>query len=524
MALSSKHPTYNKFVVDWETMRDGYAGERTIKGRRTVYLSATSGMRELGFPADKTEGWEQYQAYITRARYPDTLRDAVDALMGVMHNKPPTIELPKEMEFLRESVTTRNESLELLLQRINEQQLVSGRLGLLGDIPDRAVGKGKGQPYIALYEALSPGNWDEGRSDGIEIQNLNMVILDETAPERKTDFEWQSEQKFRVLLLTKDETDEAAMQVTTGGSGAEESIKNLPAGAGVYRMGVYREDAATSFDPSLLTTPLLMGIPANEIPFVFINTKDIAPEPTEPPLIGLANLSLAIYRGEADYRQSLFMQGQDTLVVIGASPDEKYRVGAHGAIELANVESDAKYIGVDSSGLTEQRESLENDYTRAAEKGGKLMDTMGSGSSQQSGEALRIRVASKTSSVKQMVITGAFGLQSILRIIARWMGGDTRGEALAKQVIITPNTDFTDDEMSGKEVAEFMGAKMVGAPIALETIHRRMEDRGVTDITFDEELALIKAEEPLVEPMSRNKEGPVEEEDDDDQDDDDKEE
>lgn len=488
MGVDSRHPLYNEHEADWLQMRDTYRGERVVKGAGFKYLPATSGMIADGITKSEQAGFKAYDAYRKRARFPDLVREATEALLGVMHHKSAVIELPKKMEFLRADATTRNESLQMLLREINEEQLVTGRVGLLADITD--VGERKDLPYIATYKGEDLINWDEGRSDGIEIQNLNFVSIDETEDERIADFEWERQKKFRVLMLTLNETDEAAMEAAQGnqqGGLAGGAPSNFPEGEGLYRMGVFRQNN-TDFSPSKLITPAIMGRTLNRIPFVFINTKDIAPEPDDPPLLGLSSLTLAIYRGEADYRQSLFMQGQDTLVVIGGNDDDVHRVGAGASINLP-VQGDAKFIGVDSKGLSEMRESLQNDYKRAGEKGGQLLDSVGG--DQQSGEALRIRVAAKTATLNQIALAGAFALETLLKIIAEWMGLDI------KQVVIVPNLDFADDRMTGKQLMELMSGKQIGAPISLESIHLAMQERGMTDKSFEEEIVAIKKEEEL---------------------------
>ena len=107
------------------------------------------------------------------------------------------------------------------------------------------------------------------------------------------------------------------------------------------------------------------------IPFVFCNSDSTCLDPTKPPYLDLVYLSLAIYRGEADYRQSLFMQGQDTLVISGAlmgqeSGVQSVQVGASGGIYFSSSEGKAEFIGVNSQGLSEQRTALENDITYKA--------------------------------------------------------------------------------------------------------------------------------------------------------------
>lgn len=501
MGVDARHPLFNEFEPDWTQMRDTYRGQRIVKQKGVTYLPPTSGMVADGMLNANDKGMVAYSAYKTRAVFPDAVREAVEALIGVMHRKPATIELPESMEFLRERATSRNESLQLLLRRLNEEQIVTGRAGLLADVADS--GERSDEPYISLYHAENIVNWDEGRSDGLEVHNLNFVSIDETEFERGNDFEWEEQEKYRVLILARDESPEAVDEAADGVDGdGTDPVENIPQGDGVYRMGVFRDDRY-SFSASQLITPSIRGQSLNKVPFVFCNSKDIVAEPDDPPLIGLSNLALTIYRGEADYRQALFMQGQDTLVVIGAAEDDDHRVGAGATLNLPT-NGDAKYIGVSSSGIPEMRTSLENDYERAAQKGGNMLDTIGAGN--QSGEALRVRVAARTATLNQIALTGAFALQEILRIIAEWVGADP------EQVVVVPNLDFTEDTLTGKQIVELMSAKQLGAPISVESIHNLMQQRGVTDLSFEEELEAIEREQELemlrTSPGSMDQDGP----------------
>jgi hypothetical protein len=245
-----------------------------------------------------------------------------------------------------------------------------------------------------------------------------------------------------------------------------------------------------------MTTPMIRGTTLDEIPFVFINSKDITTSPDEPPLMGLARLALAIYRGEADYRQNLFMQGQDTLVTVGdrkktvadgpgevdginaLGDSEPLRTGAGSMIEMEQG-GDAKYIGIDSQGLTEQRSSLENDRKRADQKAGSLATD--SASTQESGTAKKTRLAAQTASLRQIALSGAAGLEWTLRIIAKWMGADP------EQVKVTPNLEFGQLELAPKDIVDAMTARSMGAPISLESIHALAVDTGLTTLDYQTE-------------------------------------
>ena len=490
MALDSKHPLYIERLPDWQQMEHTHAGERVVKAQGFLYLKPTSGMVQDGvMVGHTTKGWSNYEAYRQRARCPDLVRETVEALIGVMWRKPPVIEVPAVLAPMIEEATPENESLQQLLRRLNEHQLWMGRCGLFGDVIDR--GARAGQPYIALYEAQDTINWDAGRRDGIEVQNLNLVVIDESGPERVRGFEWENVSKWRVLMLMTPRAmaDEQQEEIDPGSDdedGAMDPVIELADGEGIYTAGVFRESDA-DFDPTLMISPMIRGVQLDEIPFVFVNSKDIAAEPDMPPLLALSNAVLAIYRGEADYRQALHMLCQDTLVVIGSTDENpQQRIGSGAKIDLPTG-ADAKFIGIDSSGVPEMRESLQNDYERADAQTGKMLDT--TSREKESGEALKIRVAAKTATLTQIALTGAAALARLLKILARWAGGDPN------QVIVTPNLEFADEMVEGRTVVEFTTAKTLGAPLSHETLHEIYQERGLTTLTFEEEIAKIEAEE-----------------------------
>lgn len=464
MAIDSKHPLYQKHLPDWVMCRDSYDGERAVKDKGIAYLPPTSG-QELDGMQPNAIGYKAYLSYKARAVFPDFMQTAVETLIGLMWQNPPTIELPKQMEPMLEKATTKGESLLQLLRRINEQQLVTGRVGLLADLPPTPDPVNP-IPYIALYKTEDIINWDGGTREEVLTDSLNLVVLCESGEERDSKFQWVYKEKYRVLILGDAEANEAT---------------------GVYKVGVF--DGKTEFNEESLVEPSIRGTTLKKIPFTFINSKDIIENPDNPPLLGLVRLCMTIYRTEADYRQSLFMQGQDTLVVLGATEEDSHRVGAGAALNLP-IGGDAKFIGVSSNGLSEQRLAIENDKKQAATKSGQLVDT--SSKSKESGDALKTRMAAQTATLNQIAQSGAEGLQTILRTIAEWMNINP------DEVKVTPNLDFINDEMLGKDLVDIMTAKTMGAPIALETIHELMQDRSLTELSFEDEMDKIADEVPIM--------------------------
>lgn len=518
MAINSVHPQYAAHKPDWDQLRDAAKGERAVKAKGQVYLPPTSGMILDGLngpqgtltynPAggngggtggasagaafgNRNLGQVAYDAYKLRAVFPEYVSDALEYFMGALHNKSPVIELPDEMEDLRNNATPLGEPLEILLQRINLEQLTTGRVGILLDLPKKPDPTNP-LPFIALYVAESIINWDDQTDngdgeddieDGAQREALNLVVLDESGVKRNADFEWETVERYRVLQL--------------GAIGANE-----PNGSAVYTQGLFQNTGAgagnLTYDESQMFPPMLRGQTLSSIPFKFINTKDISPEPDEPPLISLCRQCFTIYRGEADYRQNLFMQGQDTLVVIGArqrnslpgddGAEEPLRTGAGARIDL-ELQGDAKYVGVNSQGLAEQRTALANDRKRCESRSGQLIDaTQGD---KESGAALKTRVGAQTATLNQIAKTAALALEMLLKQCAEWMGADP------EKVKVTPNLEFADYQMAGQDLGNLMTAKRNGAPLSMESIHRLAVQGNLTNLDYQTEMDKIKAEPPL---------------------------
>lgn len=492
MAIDSTHPAYDASIEDWQLMRDSNAGERTVKARGVKYLPATPGqiLDGQGKPTSTKDniGEQAYAGYKGRAVFPEYVTDAIEFYIGLLFQKPPSFELPAAMEALLEKASSDGESLHALLRRINVEQLTSGRVGLMLDMPINPD-PANPLPYVAVYVAETVINWDDS-SDHSGINDLGLVVLNETGPVRRSDLTWETKERFRILM-------KGEMPAVEGVNG-EPGTPGFP--PGTYIQGVFdKNDGADFGNTSVMRAPMLRGKTLEQIPFVFVNTKDIVSTPDKPPLLGLARLCMTIYRGEADYRQTLFMQGQDTLVTIGtimdpdgastsvSGPNDGLRVGAGSRISM-DIGSDAKYIGVGSEGLTEQREALAADRLQAETRAGQMISP--AAGKQESGDALTTRLGAQTATLKQIAETGAFALQNVLRIAAEWMGQDP------EKVVVTPNLEFVDQKLDPADLVALMSARTMGAPLSLESIHEILVARGLTSKTLEEELDLI-AEEDL---------------------------
>lgn len=480
MAISTEHPEYIERYPDWIIMRDTNAGQRRIKDQNVVYLPPTSGMVIDGVYSgnDKAAGVAAYNAYLSRAVFPNSVEDAVKVLVGALHRKPAKIELPVALEPMRKSATRKGISLDNLLRQINEQQLLVGRFGLLAD-----VATGRDVPHLVTYEAETIINWDDENPEPFGVDKLQLVVLKECVQTRGDDmFEWEEKTRYRVLFLLQ--------------------------GDEVYRTFTTIEEEGAEAGPQDAIVPSFKGRVLNEIPFVIVGSNDLDVTPDAIPLLGLANYSLVVYRGEADFRSTLFMLGQDTLVVIGEEtgeddePAKQTRIGVGAKISLpAQPGADAKFIGVNSDGLPEQRRALVDDHTKLREMGSRLLEPR-SGQAE-SGEALKVRVAAQTSTLLQIAVTAAAGLEQILRVCATWVGADP------EEVKVIPNLDFAETKARTAELRDLLDAREKGAPLSNESIHAWAKANGFTDIEFEVEVSQLRAEKELNELLKPTPPAPV---------------
>ncbi|QPI18518.1 hypothetical protein [Providencia phage PSTCR7] len=463
--VSSKHPLYESIRTVWDKMYDAEKQSR-IKEKGLLYLPATESMKIDGMQEGDV-GLKCYQSYKLRAVFPTEYADSLDFDLGMMHQKPAIIVVPDKLKPMLENATNNGESMLSLLTTINRFQLQYGRVGMLADFPMK--GNINTLPYIVIYDPRSIINWDDGVSE-LGNANLNLVVLDETYQKRVDDFNWVEQVRYRVLKLG-------------------DLLKNEQDGKGdVYSYAVVESDVADELE---YKNPTYAGKVFNKIPFVFANVTHINSTIESPPKEDLVDASIACYQLEADYREVLHLQGKDTLLlkgVTGASNkdgDDSVRVGARSAIRVT-ADGDAKYIGISGDSLGELRKAVENDKENLSIKSGQKINT--SQSSQESGEAIRTRVAARTANLISISKTGAAALEKLLKLICEWMGLDPN------EVSVTPNLEFTRTAFNVQYLVQLMVAKTQGAPISMQTIHEYIKDAGLTVMDFTEEVALCQSD------------------------------
>ena len=396
MPVDTKHPDLTADVeATWAMCRDAYAGAGTVKAKRETYLPMPSAYKAA---QEVTQGRAAYDAYLKRAVFPEIFASAVTALSGVIHAKEFAIQMPTALEAIWESATVDDDPLESLSRRITEELLTVGRFVLVVDIG------ADGFPYIAPYEAEALINWDASQE---------FFVLDECGKTRKG-FNWVDAYTWRVIEKIDGKV------FATEWTKADKNAKPI-AGEAVQMIA-------------------RGGKPIDRVPVVVIGAHDLAVKLDTPPLAGVAMHSMAWYQTYADLRNILHNATQPTLVVINAEAPSS--IGPLTVMQLVNdiKDPDAKWIVPDSAASEAHEKRLDAEVEGAARSGARLFSQ--AGSSQESGEARRLRFGAETASLVTIAQASAKGLEAALRHCATLIGADPA------EVIVDAPEDFLDTTMT----------------------------------------------------------------------------
>lgn len=400
--VNTLHPAMSGIRrAEWQLMRDCMDGEGAIKGRGTEYLE-----RPSGYAALPDGGLNAYNAYKSRAQFPEMLAPSVAAMIGIIHGQEIVPELPAGLAYLYENADGEGLPLEAFHRRITRELLVIGGYAVLTDAPE-----GGGDPYLSGFSRDRLINWD-----------TDFFVLDETRPARDG-FVWKQIERYRVMLLE-------------------------PYGFVPY---MYLPDSTTGEE---IVVRARGGGYLPRIPFAVGNALDLSPRIEAPPLIGVARAALAYYQLSADYRLQLYMSGQETMVAIdGPAPTV---VGAGVVHEMRGTPTnkpDLKYVSPTCAGIEAHETAMNKQREAAVMAGARLFENA---VAQESGEAKRLRYASETATLMSIAQSSCLLLERALKNAAMIAG-------LPEDDIVVPvPTDLMDRTMSPQDFAALFGVYDAG--------------------------------------------------------------
>jgi hypothetical protein len=454
--ITVQHPAYQQFISAWQLMRDTFDGEECVKAEGEKYLPMKSGTADMADPIKRDKS---YKAYKLRAEFPELVAPTVRGSVGIMLKQSANFELPKSMEFLKDSATRDGLTLEALHRRIAVEMMLMGRYGILPGIAT------DGTPYLAGYTAETIVNWDSSEGDP------DFLVLNEAGAVRNLSTgKWEEVGVYRECGLND---------------------------AGAYFSREWKQNAKQEWipGPEVIATTR-KGTALDFMPFVFFGTNDLNAEPDDVPLFGLGRIAVRIYRMDADYTFSLHMTSEPTPVVSGFADAKAAREAGHlpkglgsSTLWVLPEGGDAKMLEFTGAGIEAQERAIANALNRAISFGAQaLTDTS---KSAESGDAIQLRLGHQHSLLHLIALNSAAGLEKALQNIAVWIGEDPT------KVKVTPNLEFFDKSLDSQALTALVAGWQAGA-YSYSTMFDRLKRGKVVpmDRTEDEEKELIASDPP----------------------------
>lgn len=389
MPVNTNHPDYTEFFPIWHRV--------TVVAKGTHWVKK-EGLRLL--PAEFAEEFpDRYQRYLERAYIQGVTGRTRDSLVGMVFRKPPTVDVPPEIESWLENVDGAGQSLEQVAKSKMKRLLENGRFALLVDAPQMPEGASAEdesamnlRPTIAPYTAQNLINW---RFEGVKgKQMLTMATLVEYVDSPIDEFGHEKDTVYRVLRLTD----------------------------GVYTQQLYNLDGSAKSEE---WTPRMAGRqPLNYIPLFVAGSENNLPDVDMPPLYNLAEIEVAQYRNIADLEEAGFIVAQPMMSINTGDTDadtfERLNgseisfgsrtavVTQRGGVELVQAQSDT----LNQTLVTDKTEQMAQMGARLVQKGGQA----------ETAEAARINASAEASVLETVVGNASEAIEAALEAMAMFAG------------------------------------------------------------------------------------------------------
>ena len=471
---------YDVFWKKWNRCRDIFAGSDLVKELGDKYLPKSRWHKNGG-----ADGKQDYDDYKARAVFFSYLKDAVETSLGVLKKGEPTIKLPPQIAFMEKSATVYHDGLTALKGKLDAVIMLTGCAGLSLEVNDQGSGNTERPDFfinIWQPESIKDKNFDHDELTGESYATLVLLdesemVFDKNTKRRVLDTKW------RVMGL------DAIGQYYTALLKPEQypdfDLDNPPV-------------AADQRNPQLgeAVYPMYRGDTFRRIPFTFVNATDLSGGHYEdPPLYDLVDLVIALYRGDADYRQTLHFTASDFYKHTGCNDPAKQRklsVGAGGILHLGG-EEDIAVVSSPGGGANLQREALNNLHAQCQQRIMTLLDV----GANQSGAALEIMQNSKSARIEPINQNTANAIEEQLRFAAEWTGMSR--EQAHKEVVFTA-AKIEDTSLVISQLQSLWHSMTTeNYPLTRRDFHTLQRKANMTQNDFDQNTEELEVERAALE-------------------------
>ncbi len=469
MPVNTPHPSYLAHFAAWTRIETCLAGPDAIKAAGETYLP-------------KIPDWDgaKYAAYKERATFFNATGRTHEAMLGFLFRKPPQIEMPAALYFLKDDADCAGNGLTGYAREVASAACSTGRAGTLVDWNEK-----ESRPYLAFYCAKSIINWRTERVDG--KNRLTLLVLEETGfVAGPDDYTASLSRRFRELRLKDGQCIVQMWELTEQPATA--------AGTPALATG------STGNNPTAVGEPMVLlrrGVPLDLIPFSFHGAERPGPEVGKAPMTDISAVNVGHYQTSACLENGRWFAGTPTVWAkcFGAD-NEKLYLGTSFAWTTENPAAECGFLEFTGQGLTSVEAGLKEKQELMAALGARLIEPRAAGADAEAYETVALRASAETSTLARVGMLISETLSEAVRIAEWWAG---TGTEVNKDTKFTVNADFSSAAIKPEFLTAIMSAFQQGL-ISRETLFFQMQ-RGemfAEGRTLEEELDSIDANPPLL--------------------------
>lgn len=453
MPIDTRHPEYQANKEIWQKCIDFYNGEEAVKKAGKKYVPALSGQTAA-----------KYTAYIERGPFFGSVSRTVSALAGAVFRKPPAVQLPTSVEYLRKDATGTGMSLVEVALSLTVEVMRTGRAGVLVDVP-----KGGGLPYLALYNAQDITNWDDSEAEPFTVLEECSYVRDP-----KDKYTLTQDIKYRELRLNEE---------------------------GEYEVIIWTKGGPTNkkgeYIPGETVKPERRGRPMGSIPFCVVSPIGLDYGVDRPPILDMVNVLAAWWRASVDHANAIHTICVPTPLIAGNVDAEEFilNLGPDACIVLPEG-SKADFLEFKGQGMSEVTKNLERLMDMQGALGARLITNTGNKTLIETAEGARIRESMSTAILGSIITSVEAALTKAVIWAADWVSPATEG------VEIKLNKELVSSTLDANMVSALLNA-VNQDKLSFESFYRALEEAGLTDpgISAEDEMDRIvnKVETPAEE-------------------------
>ena len=357
------------------------------------------------------------------------------------------------MESLNVYGNKQGDTLLGLKMRVNQNQVIYGRYGLLLELKTDTFGRNE-KFSITEYPCwkILDGQIRESESGKAAV---DWALLDESAMQfNRTSKQWQYHVKRRVVGLDLTERTPRYYQAVLDGDDATGQWGQMDIA-----------DPLKTLDPSKVVYPSFRKRTLDFVPLTIVNSTKLGmDEWQDPPLLDLANVAIGHYQQDSYHKYALAKHACPTVIIMNHKRDpehpQRFRLGGVVTLQSANPTQPVSISLMETSGagLAEMRET-KRDLVASANRQSvqMILDAAGANSS---AEALSLRTSVGTASIAAIDKTGGRAIEEQM-IFAAIFAGATPDQA-GERISFRPDTTYLDSGKTISEVVSMMTANNTG--------------------------------------------------------------